>query len=132
MLLAENNLSIAISTLPPPSYTRTLGFPSAYARSRDLSVADGRATASTTVVSLSAEAEQAAKTMSVYSRLKLPDTSYWMRRDFPDDIMAEAKSRLAERQAAPGIGDGYLPSSISNLPLLQPETRHCSISSVRR
>lgn len=51
-------------------------------------------------------------------RLKLPDTSYWMRRDFPDDIMAEAKSRLAERQAAPGIGDGYLPSSISNLPLL--------------
>lgn len=41
-----------------------------------------------------------------------------MRKDFPDDILAEAKTRLAERQAAPGIGDGYLPNSISNLPLL--------------
>lgn len=48
----------------------------------------------------------------------MPDAEYWMRKDFPDDIVAEAKARLAERQAAPGIGDGYLPSSVSNLPLL--------------
>lgn len=115
----ENDLSITISTLPPSSYTRALGLSSAYTRSREVSVSAGdtSGTTASTTVSLSAAAEQAAKN-DVSTRLKLPDAGYWMRKDFPDDIMAEAKARLAERQAAPGIGDGYLPSSISNLPLL--------------
>lgn len=115
----EIDLSITISTMPTQSYARVLGLSSTYTRSRDESVSNrdtSSATASTTV-SLSAAAEQAAKN-DASTRLKLPDASYWMRKDFPDDILAEAKARLAERQAAPGIGDGYLPSTISNLPLL--------------
>lgn len=112
-------MSITISTIPTQSYPRVLGPSSTYIRSRDVSTANrdtSSATANTTV-SLSVAAEQAAK-RDVSTRLKLPDASYWMRKDFPGDILAEAKARLAQRQAAPGIGDGYLPSTISNLPLL--------------
>ena len=112
-------MSIAIFTLPPPNFARPLGLSSATVRSRAVSDSNpdtGGATASSKV-NLSAAAEQAAKD-DTSARLKLPDASYWMRKEFPDDILAEAKTRLAERQAAPGIGDGYLPSSISNLPLL--------------
>lgn len=112
-------MSATISTISSQSYAKVLGLSSTYNRSRDVSVSKREtsgATASTTV-SLSAAAEQAAKD-DVGTRLKLPDASYWMRKDFPDDILAEAKVRLAERQTAPGIGNGYLPSTISNLPLL--------------
>ena len=112
-------MSNSLSALPTQSYVRALGLSATHNRSRDVSVSGrdpGSASASTTV-SLSAAAEQMAKT-DASTRLKLPDANYWMRKDFPDDILAEAKARLAERQAAPGIGDGYLPSSISNLPLL--------------
>ena len=112
-------MSIAIFTLPPPNFARTVGLSSATVRSRAVSTAntDTSGATASSKVSLSAAAEQAAKD-DTSARLKLPDASSWMRKEFPDDILAEAKTRLAERQAAPGIGDGYLPSSISNLPLL--------------
>ena len=112
-------MSIAIFTLPPPNFARTVGLSSAFVRSRAVSTAntDTSGATASSKVSLSAAAEQAAKD-DTSARLKLPDASSWMRKEFPDDILAEAKTRLAERQAAPGIGDGYLPSSISNLPLL--------------
>ena len=112
-------MSIAIFTLPPPNFARTVGLSSATVRSRAVSAAntDTSGATASSKVSLSAAAEQAAKD-DTSARLKLPDASSWMRKEFPDDILAEAKTRLAERQAAPGIGDGYLPSSISNLPLL--------------
>lgn len=115
----EIDLSITISFLPTQSYARVSGLSSTYIRSGDASasVREASGASASSTVSLSAAAEQAAKN-DVSTRLKLPDASYWMRQDFPEDILAEAKARLAERQAAPGIGDGYLPSSISNLPLL--------------
>ena len=112
-------MSIAIFTLPPPNFARTVGLSSSAIRSREVSASnlDNSGATASSKVSLSAAAEQAAKD-DLSARLKLPDASPWMRKDFPDDILAEAKTRLAERQAAPGIGDGYLPNSISNLPLL--------------
>ncbi|GBG03330.1 hypothetical protein AZSI13_26570 [Azospira sp. I13] len=70
-----------------------------------------------TQVSISAAAREAAKNDRPRG-LALPDAAYWTRQDFPADIMAEAQARLDERRAAPGIGDGYLPNSVSNLPLL--------------
>ena len=115
----EIELSVTLSTLPPPSYTRALGLSSSYARWHEVSVADGDtsgATASSTVT-LSAAAEQAAKN-DLETRIKLPGARALTREDFPEDILAEAEARLAERQTAPGIGDGYLPDSVSNLPLL--------------
>lgn len=112
-------MSIAIFTLPPPNFARTVGLSSSTVRSREVSTAntDTSGATASSKVSLSAAAEQAAKD-DTSARLKLPDASSWMRKEFPDDILAEAKTRLAERQAAPGIGDGYLPNSIGNLPLL--------------
>ena len=114
----EIDLSVTLSTLPPASYTRALGLSSTFFSARGVSVADRNTsgTSASSTVSLSAAAKQAAK--NDYSAgLKLPDGP-WTSEDFPDDILAEAKARLAERQAAPGIGDGYLPNSVSNLPLL--------------
>ena len=115
----EIDLSITIFTLQPPNFARALGLSSSATRSREVSAAsmDTSGTTASTKVSLSAAAEQAAKD-DISARLKLPAASSWMNKNFPDDILAEAKTRLAERQAAPGIGDGYLPNSISNLPLL--------------
>ena len=112
-------MSIAIFTLPPPNFARTVGLSSSAIRSREVSASnlDTSSATASSKVSLSAAAEQAAKD-DLSARLKLPDAGPWMRKDFPDDILAEAKTRLAERQAAPGIGDGYLPNNISNLPLL--------------
>lgn len=111
-------MSVTLSTLPPASYTRALGLSSTFFSTRGVSVADRNTsgTSASSTVSISAAAKQAAK--NDYSAgLKLPDGP-WTSEDFPDDILAEAKARLAERQAAPGIGDGYLPNSVSNLPLL--------------
>ena len=115
----EIDLSIAIFTLPPPNFARTVGLSSTTVRSREVSVSniDTSGASASSKVSLSAAAEQAAKD-DVSARLKLPGASSWMLKDFPDDILAEAQTRLAERQAASGISDGYLPNSISNLPLL--------------
>ena len=112
-------MSIAIFTLPPPNFARTVGLSSSTVRSREVSVSniDTSGASASSKVSLSAAAEQAAKD-DVSARLKLPGASSWMLKDFPDDILAEAQTRLAERQAASGISDGYLPNSISNLPLL--------------
>lgn len=47
---------------------------------------------------------------------KLPD--WLIQTDFPDDVMAEAKARLAERRPAPDREDGALPSGVHGLPLL--------------
>lgn len=68
-------------------------------------------------VSISAAAREAAKN-DANKGFQLPDAEYWMRKDFPADIMAEAQARLDERQAAPGVAGGYLPNSVANLPLL--------------
>lgn len=116
-LAATEEITLSITT----SVSAAQGYASIYAasrRSRDevASTGEGTTTASSTVT-ISPAAEQAAKN-DVSGGIKLPDAAYWMRKDFPDDIVAEAKARLEERQPAPGIGNGYLPGSISNLPLL--------------
>jgi hypothetical protein len=119
----EFALSISLSSLPPQSYFARISGLAASVQTRTAAVSGGDTSdaavskAASTTVSISAAAEQAAKNDAA-ARLKLPSTSSWMRKEFPDDILAEAKARLAERQAAPGIGDGYLPNSISRLPLL--------------
>ncbi len=66
-------------------------------------------------VTISSAAREAARN-DTGQGLKLPDAEYWMSRDFPEDIMAEARARLEQRQPAPG--GGYLPDSVANLPLL--------------
>jgi hypothetical protein len=81
------------------------------------SPATSSADQASTQVSISAAAREAARNDSPRG-FALPDAAYWTRTDFPADIMAEAQARLDERRAAPGIGDGYLPNSIANLPLL--------------
>jgi len=80
-------------------------------------VADENTSPGSSTVSISSAAREAARN-DAGRRLSLPDAEYWMCKDFPADIMAEAQTRLAERQAAPGVGNGYLPDSVANLPLL--------------
>ena len=123
----EFTLSISISSLPPQSYFARISGLSASVQTRtaaisgsnssDAAASNSASSTASTTVSISAAAEQAAKNDAA-ARLKLPSTSSWMTKEFPADILAEAKARLAERVAAPGIGDGYLPDSVSNLPLL--------------
>lgn len=73
------------------------------------------AAAASASVTISSAAREAARN-DAGQGLKLPDADYWMSRDFPEDIMAEARTRLEQRQPAPG--GGYLPDSVANLPLL--------------
>lgn len=115
----EDGLSITIQNSPPPNFARTKGYSSPSVQSREVFVLniDTEDTAASNKVSLSASNESAAKN-DISARLKLPNQSSWMNKEFSDDILAEAKNRLAERQAASGIGDGYLPNGIYNLPLL--------------
>lgn len=112
-------MSIAISARPSSSYIDALRNASLQAASRPerTSTSSNASEAESTTVSLSAAATQAAKS-AASERLKLPNADLWIRTEFSDEILAEAKARLAERQASPGIGDGYLPSSVANLPLL--------------
>lgn len=112
-------MSITISTWPPPNFANAIGSSAFTNRFREgfVSNLDSSGTPASSKVSLSAAAVQAAKDDS-NARLKLPNAGSWVRKEFPDDILAEAKSRLAERQAAPGVGDGYLPNGLYNLPLL--------------
>lgn len=111
-------MSIAISRVTRPNFTNAVGS-SASARSREASFPQFsvRSASPESEVSQSPASRQAAKN-DVDTRLKLPTTGSWMQKEFPDDVLAEAKSRLAERQVAPGIGDGYLPDGVYNLPLL--------------
>mgnify|MGYP001088609971 FL=1 len=44
-------------------------------------------------VTISSAAREAARN-DAGQGLKLPDADYWMSRDFPEDIMAEARARL--------------------------------------
>lgn len=59
---------------------------------------------------------------------KLPD--WWVRTEFPEDIMAEAKARLAERRLAQDREDGALPSGVHGLPML-PENQEL-LQQIRR
>lgn len=115
----EVDLSITILSLPPLSFAKALGPSSITARFREVSVSnlDTSEANTSSKVSLSEAAIQAAKD-DISARQELPNVSAWIRKEFSEDILAEAKTRLAERQAAPGIGDGYLPNGIYNLPLL--------------
>lgn len=89
----------------------------ALGRQRDAAeaVSTPAAAAASASVTISSAAREAAKN-DAGQGLKLPDADYWMSRDFPEDIMAEARARLEQRQPAPG--GGYLPDSVANLPLL--------------
>lgn len=86
------------------------GTPAATAAAINVAETENSA-ASSTRVSISAEARQAAASMVV------DDVS--LHRALAADIVKEAETRLTGRRVAPGVGDGYLPSQVNNLPLLQ-------------
>lgn len=112
-------MSITATSSIANAYASIYGLATASSRSRQAPAVDGKsqeATASATV-NISPAAEEAAKN-DAGKRFKLPEGTFWTRKDFPADILAEAKARLEARQAAPGIGDGYLPDRVNSLPLL--------------
>lgn len=73
---------------------------------------------SSTSVSISSEAQSRYAAEAEASESKYKVDASFLKKDFPEDIWAEARSRLAERRQVPGIPGGMLPGEVGTLPLL--------------